>query len=62
MKEFTLTEKLAIEAVAIGMFESFLRQQATENRGRSIQDWKDLDKDSRVYWREAALFMTKEID
>lgn len=60
-RELTRTEKLALEAVAIGMFESFLRQQATEGRGKSINDWYDLQVDERDHWRDAALEMLDEL-
>ncbi len=57
----TMVEKLALEAVAIGMFESFLRQQATEGRGKSVQDWQDLQIDDRNSWRDAAADMLAEM-
>lgn len=57
----TTSEKLALEAVAIGMFESFIRQQATEGRGKSVKDWHDLQIDDRDSWRDVALTMLEEM-
>jgi hypothetical protein len=59
--ELSRVEKLALEAVAIGMFESFLRQQATEGRGITVQDWKDLTVDARNSWRDSAADMLSEM-
>lgn len=59
--ELDRNEKLALEAVAIGMFESFLRQQATEGRGKSVQDWYALTLDERDHWRDAGIEMLREM-
>lgn len=42
----------ALEAAAVAAFESFLRQQATESRGRSVQNWHGLEPDDRDHWRK----------
>lgn len=53
-------QRIQLEALAVVMFESFLRQQATEGRGKSIQDWLDLKHSERHYWRREALAMARE--
>lgn len=47
----TMTERFALEAAAIGAFESFIRQQDNEGRGKSIRDWTDLTAADRDSWR-----------
>ena len=54
-------EKLALETVAIAMFESFLRQQASEGRGKSVQDWNGLEVAERNAWRYHADKMLVEM-
>lgn len=54
--------KLApLETLAVNLFESFLRQQANEGRGKSIQDWCGLDKGDRTFWRNKAAEMITEL-
>ena len=61
MKEENLLKLFPLETLAVTLFESFMRQQASEGRGKSIQDWCDIPKESRVYWRNKAVEMTTEL-
>ena len=64
LSEFAPSEavfKLApLETLAVTLFESFMRQQASEGRGKSIQDWCDIPQESRIFWRNKAVEMTAE--
>ena len=53
-------QRISLEAVAIALFESFLRQQTSEGRGASVKDWFDLEPEERTEWRKDALTMVRE--
>lgn len=54
-------ELIALEGLAVSMFESFMRRQATEGRGKSVRDWYGLQPEERTYWRGNAAEMVEEL-